>query len=193
MKDRLTFKEPDWFSDRIPLFAHFLEPLRGRAVELLEIGSYEGRSACWLAENILTHSNAGLMCVDPCDNGAVSDRLRANLVAVADSGYRVELFQGLSAKVLPDLMVEGRRFDFIYVDGSHVAPDVLLDAAMSFALLRPGGILAFDDYDWSPGYLDGTPRAPKLAINSFAAVYAERAECLHRGGQAWFRKLVAVG
>jgi predicted O-methyltransferase YrrM len=103
----------------------------------------------------------------------VSERLRANLAVVVIGRY-IALIRGLSADVLPELMVEGRRFDFIYIDGSHVAPDVLLDAAMSFALLKPGGILAFDDYDWSPGHL-------------------ERAECLHRGGQAWFRKLATAG
>ena len=38
--------------------------------------------------------------------------------------------------------------DFIYVDGSHQAHDVLCDAILSFKLLRVGGIVCFDDYLW---------------------------------------------
>jgi hypothetical protein len=32
------------------------------------------------------------------------------------------------------------------VDGSHRADDVMIDASQSFAALKPGGILIFDDY-----------------------------------------------
>ncbi len=32
----------------------------------------------------------------------------------------------------------------IYVDGSHKARDVIADAVLAWALLRPGGILIFD-------------------------------------------------
>lgn len=41
-------------------------------------------------------------------------------------------------------------FDFVYVDGSHEAPDVLLDALLAHKLTKVGGIIAFDDYLWSP-------------------------------------------
>ena len=34
----------------------------------------------------------------------------------------------------------------IYVDGSHRADDVMIDAIQGFAALKPGGILIFDDY-----------------------------------------------
>ncbi len=40
-----------------------------------------------------------------------------------------------------------RQIDFVYIDGGHSASDVLLDAAMSFRLLRRGGVMVFDDYD----------------------------------------------
>ena len=45
------------------------------------------------------------------------------------------------------LLAEGRQgsFDFIYVDASHRAPDVLLDAVLAFQLLRIGGLIIFDD------------------------------------------------
>lgn len=38
--------------------------------------------------------------------------------------------------VLPQL--QGQYFDLIYVDGSHDAPFVLLDAMLSWEMLKPG-------------------------------------------------------
>jgi predicted O-methyltransferase YrrM len=44
-----------------------------------------------------------------------------------------------------------KTFDFIYVDGSHQTADVLLDACLSFKLVKPGGIILFDDYAGGAG------------------------------------------
>ena len=38
-------------------------------------------------------------------------------------------------------------FDLIYIDGDHSSEGVLLDGLLSWELLRPGGLLIFDDYD----------------------------------------------
>jgi predicted O-methyltransferase YrrM len=181
------FDQPDWLSSRLPSWERFFLPLAGRPLQILEIGSYEGRSACWFAEHLLTDPMSTLTCVDPCDNGEVSEQLRRNLVATG-RGERVCLIQGRSCEVLPVLAAGRKHVDIAYIDGSHEAPDVFFDAALSFELLRPDGILLFDDYVWSPRKLDGTPRAPKLAIDVFAKVYAERVECIHRDVQAWFVK-----
>ena len=48
---------------------------------------------------------------------------------------RVRKLVGDSKHVLADLHDEGARFDFVYVDGSHLALDVLVDAALSWHLL----------------------------------------------------------
>ena len=34
------------------------------------------------------------------------------------------------------------------MDGSHHARDVLQDAVLAWGLLRPGGYMIFDDYEW---------------------------------------------
>tara|TARA_B110000285_G_C14955554_1_gene528988 strand:- start:352 stop:924 length:573 start_codon:yes stop_codon:yes gene_type:complete len=39
-------------------------------------------------------------------------------------------------------------FDFIYIDGDHHSVPVYLDLLLSYDLLKPGGILAGDDYNW---------------------------------------------
>jgi predicted O-methyltransferase YrrM len=47
--------------------------------------------------------------------------------------------------VLPRLLQEGRRYDFIYVDGSHLFENVMIDAFYGARLLKAGGLIAFDD------------------------------------------------
>lgn len=83
--------------------------------------------------------------------------------------------------------VDGKNlFDFIYIDGSHIAKDVLTDACMAWPLLKPKGIMVFDDYMW------GDPRdilhRPKAAIDAFTNIFAEEAEIVHVGYQLVVRK-----
>ena len=46
------------------LWSEIFKEFKDQEVFGLEIGSFEGRSAIWLLENILTHSNSHLTCVD---------------------------------------------------------------------------------------------------------------------------------
>lgn len=49
----------DYVSEHIPRWRDLFEEYRGQPdVRMLEIGSYEGRSAVWFLENVLTHPTA---------------------------------------------------------------------------------------------------------------------------------------
>jgi hypothetical protein len=82
--------------------------------------------------------------------------------------------KGTSDIHLSRLIAAGRKssFDLVYVDGSHQAPDVLMDAVLGFNLLRVGGVMIFDDYTWFEKLPQGKDplRCPKLAIDSFINV-----------------------
>lgn len=39
-------------------------------------------------------------------------------------------------------------FDVVYIDGSHDAEAVLADMVMADAILRPGGLMLLDDFEW---------------------------------------------
>src|SRR5262245_48354584 len=67
----------DWFSRNIPSFEKHLAHLRGIPCRALEIGTHEGRSATWMLENILTHPEARIDCIDI----QVKDHLWHNLKA----------------------------------------------------------------------------------------------------------------
>ena len=52
--------------------------------------------------------------------------------------------------VLPDLFKNNRKFDFIYVDGSHECLQCYADLVNSHNLINTSGIIAIDDYMWTP-------------------------------------------
>jgi hypothetical protein len=77
-------------------------------------------------------------------------------------------------------------FDFIYIDGSHIARDVLTDACMAWPLLKKGGIMVFDDYMW--GDARDILHRPKIAIDTFVNLFVEEVDTLHMGSQLIVRK-----
>jgi len=174
----------DWMSGAVEHWRQNLAKFAGRpGVRMLEIGSYEGRSAIWFLENILTHSDSRLLCVDPFSDRRQEMRFDHNM-KLCSAQARLEKRPGRSEAVLPQL--QRASFDLIYVDGSHDAPFVLLDAMLSWELLKPGGILLFDDYEWEPQL--PPERRPKLAIDLFLESHAGRYDLLRKGYQVVIEK-----
>ncbi|CAB3774322.1 class I SAM-dependent methyltransferase [Paraburkholderia humisilvae] len=156
---------------------------------LLEVGSYEGASACYLIQALGVSKSIELYCVDTWEGGVehqqagipMSDievRFDQNVREVcARVPLPVEVVKckGCSDRVLAQLLVEGKQgyFDFIYIDGSHQAPDVLCDAVLGFRLLKIGGVIVFDDYLWREHAVpESDPlRCPKPAIDAFTNLY----------------------
>lgn len=67
-----------------------------------------------------------------------------------------------------------------------MAENVLTDAVMSWPLLKVGGVIAFDDYEWGDGR---TLKAPKQAIDAFGHLFAPRLGLLRGGGRKIWRKV----
>jgi SAM-dependent methyltransferase len=181
----------DWFSRHVPLWSRLLAPLAGRPIRALEVGVFEGRSAAWLLENVLTHPASELVCVDTfqgstehsgLDLSGLEARFRAN---VAPFGAKVTVRAGRSQDVLRRL--GGKPFDLIHVDGSHEAADVMADAVLCWPLLKPGGLLIFDDYQWRE--FPEPERCPAVAIDGFLAAHGGRYREVHRGYQLWVEKI----
>lgn len=162
---------------------------------ILEIGSYEGASLCYLIDRLSPHKALEIHCIDSWQGGVehqsgsviearmsdVEKRFIYNTrFAIDRAPNRVDLtvHKGFSDAQLAKLLVSGKTeyFDFIYIDGSHQAPDVLLDAVLSFKLLKVNGVIAFDDYLWQEQLSYGTDplRCPKIAIDAFVNIYSRK-------------------
>lgn len=182
----------DWFSRHIPVWSRLLAEFKGRpGIRALEIGSFEGRSTCWLLENILTGDGAHIDCIDTfqgseelvglkIDTSDLRKTFEENIWPWRD---RVTVHVGKSETELRRL---SGSFDLVYVDGSHAAPDVLTDTVLSWPLLKDRGIMIFDDYLWQ---LDPRPEhRPRLAIDSFLSCHKGGFEVLLSHYQVAVRK-----
>lgn len=181
----------DWFSHHIPIWTNILQELKGKPIEAIEIGSFEGRSSRWLMENVLTHPDAHLTCIDTFkgpitykspDFHNIFDIFNHNLQPFQT---KLNVLVGDSRVIVPKLE---EQYDFAYIDGSHKAADVLEDAIHVFRLLKPNGILIFDDYLWEKGGplpIDN----PKIAIDAFLSIYSDKLIVLHKDYQIIVRKL----
>lgn len=177
----------DWVSENIRHWEQALAPMKDKpGVKALEIGSFEGRSALWFLTNVLSHPTSSIACVDIFDNPVVEERFDKN-IAISGLSTKVTKVKARSDDALKQFT--SGSYDFIYVDGSHVAKDVLVDAVFAWELLKPGGVVIFDDYEWAGfGPRVGRHKTPKLAINAFLNVYSPYAEVLHKGSQLILRK-----
>jgi len=180
----------DWFTNHEQLWERILAPLMGKAVHALEVGAFEGRSSVWLLDHVLTHPDATLTWIDTFAGGSehagldlsgLETRFRAN---TARFGTKMSGHVGRSQDVLRGM--SGEQFDLVYIDGSHEAPDVLMDAMLAWPLLKPGGLLGFDDYQWQGA--KEPEHCPALAIDAFCSVMRGRYDEIHRGVQLWVQK-----
>lgn len=198
---------PNWFVQYAQgYFEKHLTPLAGReGLRFLQIGAFTGDASVWLLENVLTGKGSFLVDVDTWEGSDEPEHAAfewASVEAVYDqrtsdwqpaehnsgavAAWLVK-FKGTSEQFFRTLTPD--EYDFIYIDGDHTAPGVLSDAVSAFRALKPGGLLAFDDYLWKPSDGSGDTHAPGIAIDAFLDCYRDRLQILAMGLQVWVRKL----
>jgi predicted O-methyltransferase YrrM len=193
MKDDYQFTQ-DWFSWSPPVWDQVFKQLNVK--KILEIGCFEGRATTWLIENVKWQKDPRIICIDTFEGGeehtpevmaGVKDRFTHNIwVALQKTklDIDIEVLEVLSHKALKQIKT---MFEFIYIDGSHVAKDVLTDACMAWPMLSVGGVMCFDDYGWGEPIPE--THKPKLAIDAFITIFQEDLEVIHRGYQLIVQKV----
>lgn len=187
---------PNWFaSDAQKNFAEeLLSRLTGRDARYLQIGAYTGDASVWLYDNLLKDTDSILVDVDTWEGSEEPVHYQMNWHTV-ESLYDTKTVTArqerkiVKYKETSDSFFKNNRemYDFIYIDGDHTAYGVIKDAVSAFECLNVGGIIAFDDYQWSAGL--GATKEPRLAIDAFSGIYADRVEEVLNGYQRWFKKL----
>lgn len=198
--NQVTFKgyqfTQDWFSGNIPVWEHYLKHFMNLTeLQVLEIGSWEGRSTCWLIDNIMTHESSRITCVDTFEGSlehnsyessyirSIGERFDFN-IARTQCLEKVQKVVGKSSEALRTLSLN--NYDIAYIDGSHVASDVLEDTILVWSLVKVGGYIIFDDY------LFGFPEHPewntKIGIDAFINVFKDKFRIVHKAYQIIIEK-----
>ena len=139
----------------------------------------------WTLQNVLTHPDSRMICVDVWFNKNASDRFDSNVLG---SEYARKVTK-IRARCFDALRFITGPLDAVYVDADHQAKEALSQAVMVWPLLAPGGILIWDDYLWNHKESNTTKLPPKPGIDAFLALWAGEYEVLHHGYQVIIRKL----
>ena len=184
---------PNWFAGQQYNFENHLTHLAGQPnLKFLQIGAYTGDASVWLCENILTDKTSWLYDVDTWKGSAEQEHEKINFDQVFEYyEERLGIFKStIRLKMTSDEYFSGKnesRFDFIYIDGDHTSHQVGKDAENAWKLLKPGGIMTFDDYRWGE---DLKPElTPKPAIDRFLAKYTGEYELLSKDYQVWIERI----
>ena len=186
---------PNWFAkSAIDNFATYLIQDAGLPnLKYLQLGAFTGDASVWLMENILTDPSSHLFDVDTWQGSDEIDHKSMDFDDVY-SVYKEKVKDLAIASVAmrtDEYLIRVREvftesFDFIYVDADHTTVGVLLDAELSWPLLKSGGIMAFDDLTWGA---DLPPsQSPKAGILLFAERHKDEFDLIVANTQYWIKK-----
>jgi hypothetical protein len=167
-------------------------------IKVLEIGVYTGTSLIEIVKMI------------PCSRGVAIDswtnykeQQHATMNNMVESGVecafyrnvekarlssRISARKGDSYEILLEMNRMGEKYDFIYVDGSHLCLDVYLDLMLSWKLLNVGGIMAIDDYMFLVGDEFEILKRPFEAVNYFLEKCQDEITVLNKGYRLFIEK-----
>jgi predicted O-methyltransferase YrrM len=122
---------------------------------LVEIGSFKGRSTCCLAF-ACQGTNKRVFALDAFDGGPdlppydSFEEFQQNIKRLELSDY-IEPVRGISWEIAKTW---NKPIDFLFIDGSHIHEHVLADFTSFFPHVVPGGIISFHDvHEDHPGVL----------------------------------------
>ena len=134
---------------------------------ILEIGSYEGRSALFFLNNF---KDSNIHCVDTWSGSDEHDDFDFDVIeknfdsntSAFQSNDRLKKFKMNSNEFF---LSNSKKYDLIFVDGDHSSIQVEIDINNSWKILNNGGYLILDDYMW--WFYKDLKKNPSSSINNF--------------------------
>ena len=185
---------PNWFKETAQHnFEQFLLPLAGKdRLMFLQLGAFTGDASVWMVENVLTGVSCQLTDIDTWQG---SDEEAHESMDFNDVYFtyldKIEPYNNILSlkQTTREFLINTRfhfNYDFIYIDADHTTVGVLMDAELSWPLLKSGGIMAFDDYEWGENL--PLSQRPKPGIQLFLERHAGEFDTLVVNNQYWIKK-----
>lgn len=119
---------------------------------ILEIGSFEGCSSCFISDIVITNTLSTLTCVDPfvsdgsneTDHSTLKYKFYSNIKKTQNYN-KINIVEKFSDDFYSTY--NGSKFNFIYIDGEHSEKQILKDLDECFSLLDINGMIWCDDYN----------------------------------------------
>jgi predicted O-methyltransferase YrrM len=161
--------------------------LKNKKYTMLEIGCFEGLSACAFSDNILNHPESTLDCVDPyilsgtnpqisCLNVTIRTKERfIHNINKSKNATKINLYNMMSDEFFNN---NKKTFNLIYIDGCHEPDFIKNDMENAFSVLETGGIMWMDDYGGNTS-VDKC----KIHMDKFLVEHKGQYKIIHKGYQ----------
>lgn len=160
-------------------------------VKMLELGTFEARSSKYFLDHILTGKNSNIVTVDvkPDITKYSKDNIKIMDASYSNFEFVKENFITFLAKEIAD----NKKYDIIYQDGGKISLTTLYQLICSYYLLKSGGILIIDDYEWvnknnNKNFKRNNDDTPKKAVDTFIEFVKNDITILHKGYQFILKK-----
>ncbi len=117
------------------------------ARRVLEVGTYTGYSALWMALNLAPGGR-----LDTCDIDPEATEVARRYWRAAGVEERIELHLGPALNTLEGLRERGQAFDMAFIDADKENLQAYFE--LTLELLRPGGLILVDNVLWSGRVMD---------------------------------------
>jgi predicted O-methyltransferase YrrM len=186
---------PNWFAQTAENnFNTYLAEYKDKPdLRFLQLGVFTGDATVWLYKNILTDDTSVLIDVDTwkgSDEESHAEMDFSDVYEVYKEKVKNLAVVSVVSNTLEFLIRQRNNFtnsyDFIYIDADHTTVSTLMDAELSWCLLKSGGIMAFDDYTWGRNLPPA--KTPRPGILLFTDKHKAEIDTLVINDQYWIRK-----
>ena len=143
----------------------------------LEIGALHGAASCFMLDKYCKKTGRHIII-----DINVSDYIDKNLAPYA---HQTNYLLGESSEMMRTIAKES--VDLVYIDGSHMAKNVLEDSVNAFYTLKNNGYIVWDDYGW--GLTAESHCQPKTGIDAFIHAYGKYLKIKSVGWQVIAQKI----